>query len=122
MVLANAQTLLIVTTGAPVYKTHRLGIRATVWSSAEMQGGRKREIPEKTRRPAASPGMIPTCENPGATLPGIEPGVFRSRSRLQQGVVITGSALDNSGADGINLACRLTHSACKVSAPQMCLN
>ncbi|KAJ8887700.1 hypothetical protein PR048_013918 [Dryococelus australis] len=29
--------------------------------------------PEKTRRPAASSGTIPTCENPGATPPGIEP-------------------------------------------------
>ncbi|KAJ8898220.1 hypothetical protein PR048_003580 [Dryococelus australis] len=34
----------------------------------------KREILEKTRRPAASSGTIPTCENPGATPPGIEPG------------------------------------------------
>ncbi|KAJ8869054.1 hypothetical protein PR048_030609 [Dryococelus australis] len=24
----------------------------------------KQEIPEKTRRPVASPGMIPTCEDP----------------------------------------------------------
>ncbi|KAJ8883196.1 hypothetical protein PR048_015036 [Dryococelus australis] len=31
------------------------------------------EIPEKTRRPAASSGTIPTRENPGATPPGIEP-------------------------------------------------
>ncbi|KAJ8895394.1 hypothetical protein PR048_000726 [Dryococelus australis] len=37
----------------------------------EMAG--KREIPEKTRRPAASSGTIPTCENP-VTRPGIEPG------------------------------------------------
>ncbi|KAJ8888552.1 hypothetical protein PR048_008043 [Dryococelus australis] len=34
----------------------------------------KREISEKTRRPASSCGMIPTYENPGATRPGIEPG------------------------------------------------
>ncbi|KAJ8880533.1 hypothetical protein PR048_017003 [Dryococelus australis] len=33
------------------------------------KGGEKREIPEKTRRPAASSGTIPTCEKPG-----IEPG------------------------------------------------
>ncbi|KAJ8891115.1 hypothetical protein PR048_010626 [Dryococelus australis] len=32
------------------------------------------EIPEKTRRPAASAGTIPTCENPGVTRPEIEPG------------------------------------------------
>ncbi|KAJ8875167.1 hypothetical protein PR048_023062 [Dryococelus australis] len=44
-------------------------------NSAEMQGRRKREIPEKIRRPAASSGtMIPICENPGVTQPGIEPG------------------------------------------------
>ncbi|KAJ8871643.1 hypothetical protein PR048_027970 [Dryococelus australis] len=41
---------------------------------AEMRGWGKREIPEKTRRPATSSGTIPTCENPGATPPGIEPG------------------------------------------------
>ncbi|KAJ8870546.1 hypothetical protein PR048_029569 [Dryococelus australis] len=35
---------------------------------------RKREIPEKTRRPAASSGTIPTCGNPGVTQLGIEPG------------------------------------------------
>ncbi|KAJ8872674.1 hypothetical protein PR048_026285 [Dryococelus australis] len=32
----------------------------------------EREIPEKTRRPAASPGTIPTCKNPGATPTRIE--------------------------------------------------
>ncbi|KAJ8870037.1 hypothetical protein PR048_029048 [Dryococelus australis] len=36
-------------------------------------GRGKREIPEKTRRPTASSGTIPTCENP-VTRPGIEPG------------------------------------------------
>ncbi|KAJ8871597.1 hypothetical protein PR048_027923 [Dryococelus australis] len=34
-----------------------------VWSSAGMQGRVKREIPEKTRRPAASVGTITTWEN-----------------------------------------------------------
>ncbi|KAJ8867634.1 hypothetical protein PR048_031437 [Dryococelus australis] len=34
----------------------------------------KREIPEKTRRQAASSGTIPTCENQGATRPGMESG------------------------------------------------
>ncbi|KAJ8895189.1 hypothetical protein PR048_000514 [Dryococelus australis] len=33
----------------------------------------KREIPEKTRRPTASSGTIPTCENP-VTRQGVEPG------------------------------------------------
>ncbi|KAJ8866420.1 hypothetical protein PR048_032263, partial [Dryococelus australis] len=43
-------------------------------SSAGMQGLRKREIPEKTRRPEASSSTIPTCENQGVTRLGIEPG------------------------------------------------
>ncbi|KAJ8898272.1 hypothetical protein PR048_003632 [Dryococelus australis] len=43
-------------------------------SSSGMKGRRKRKIPEKTRRTAASSGMIPTCENPGLSRPGIEPG------------------------------------------------
>ncbi|KAJ8883482.1 hypothetical protein PR048_015326 [Dryococelus australis] len=34
----------------------------------------KREIPKKTRQPAASPSTIPTRENPGATPLGIETG------------------------------------------------
>ncbi|KAJ8880930.1 hypothetical protein PR048_017403 [Dryococelus australis] len=38
-----------------------------------MKGRGKREIPEKTRRPAALSGTIPACENPGVTRPGIEP-------------------------------------------------
>ncbi|KAJ8897912.1 hypothetical protein PR048_003269 [Dryococelus australis] len=36
--------------------------------------GEAREIPEKTRLPVASSGTIPTCENPGVTRLGIEPG------------------------------------------------
>ncbi|KAJ8870094.1 hypothetical protein PR048_029106 [Dryococelus australis] len=36
-------------------------------------GGGKPEIPEKTHRPAASFGKIPTCETQGVTWPGIEP-------------------------------------------------
>ncbi|KAJ8873898.1 hypothetical protein PR048_024734 [Dryococelus australis] len=36
------------------------------------EGAGKREIPEKTRRPTASSGTIPTCENP-VTRPGFEP-------------------------------------------------
>ncbi|KAJ8895390.1 hypothetical protein PR048_000722 [Dryococelus australis] len=38
-----------------------------------MQGRRKREIPEKTRRTATSSGTIPTCENQGVARLGIEP-------------------------------------------------
>ncbi|KAJ8890246.1 hypothetical protein PR048_009754 [Dryococelus australis] len=42
-------------------------------TGVEIGGWGKREIPEKTRRPAAPSGTIPTCENP-VTRPGIEPG------------------------------------------------
>ncbi|KAJ8868665.1 hypothetical protein PR048_030204 [Dryococelus australis] len=41
-------------------------------SSAGMKERGKREIPEKTRRPTASSGTIPICENP-VTRSGIEP-------------------------------------------------
>ncbi|KAJ8871214.1 hypothetical protein PR048_027520 [Dryococelus australis] len=41
--------------------------------SAGMNGREKWEIPEKTRRQAASSGTIPTDANPGATPSGIEP-------------------------------------------------
>ncbi|KAJ8874837.1 hypothetical protein PR048_022726 [Dryococelus australis] len=44
-----------------------------ILSSDGMKGWRKREIPEKTRRPAASSIPIPTCENPGVTQPETEP-------------------------------------------------
>ncbi|KAJ8871719.1 hypothetical protein PR048_028052 [Dryococelus australis] len=43
-------------------------------SGAGMQGRGKREITEKTCRPAASSGTISTCENPGVTQWGIKPG------------------------------------------------
>ncbi|KAJ8894587.1 hypothetical protein PR048_007251 [Dryococelus australis] len=42
-----------------------------------MQGRGNRDIPEKTRRPAASSGTIPTCENQGVNPPGIEPDSSR---------------------------------------------
>ncbi|KAJ8878809.1 hypothetical protein PR048_019395 [Dryococelus australis] len=42
-----------------------------------------KNIPEKTRRPASPSGTIPTCENPGENLPGIEPDFpKREASRL----------------------------------------
>ncbi|KAJ8874349.1 hypothetical protein PR048_025197 [Dryococelus australis] len=46
----------------------KLGFAAPKW-----KGRGKREIPEKTRRPAASSSMIPTCENPEVIRPVIEP-------------------------------------------------
>ncbi|KAJ8875142.1 hypothetical protein PR048_023035 [Dryococelus australis] len=42
-------------------------------SSAGMQFREKRQIPEKTRQPAASSGKIPTCGNSGVTRRGIKP-------------------------------------------------
>ncbi|KAJ8897245.1 hypothetical protein PR048_002591 [Dryococelus australis] len=43
-------------------------------AAPEWMDGVKREILEKTLRPAASSGTITMRENPGATPPGIEPG------------------------------------------------
>ncbi|KAJ8894230.1 hypothetical protein PR048_006842 [Dryococelus australis] len=40
-----------------------------------VNGGVKQEIVEKTRRPAASSGTIPTCQSPGVARSGIEPGL-----------------------------------------------
>ncbi|KAJ8886225.1 hypothetical protein PR048_012434 [Dryococelus australis] len=50
-------------------------------SGAEMQERRKREILEKTRRPAALSGTISKCDDQGrgSTPPGIEPGSPWSR-------------------------------------------
>ncbi|KAJ8897998.1 hypothetical protein PR048_003358 [Dryococelus australis] len=45
-----------------------------VWRSAGVKGRGKRDIPEKTRRPAAPSGTIPKCENPRVTRPEIDPG------------------------------------------------
>ncbi|KAJ8866530.1 hypothetical protein PR048_032373 [Dryococelus australis] len=45
----------------------------SAYGSAGMEWRGEREIPEETRRPTASSGTIPTCENP-VTRPGIEPG------------------------------------------------
>ncbi|KAJ8897938.1 hypothetical protein PR048_003296 [Dryococelus australis] len=51
--------------------------------SAKIEGRGKREIPEKTRRPTASSGTIPTCGCQGVTRPGIEPGLpWRDARRL----------------------------------------
>ncbi|KAJ8882428.1 hypothetical protein PR048_014236 [Dryococelus australis] len=49
----------------------------------------KREILEETCRPAASSGIIPTCENPGVTQPGIEPGSPRWETSMMVVVVLT---------------------------------
>ncbi|KAJ8867025.1 hypothetical protein PR048_032887 [Dryococelus australis] len=51
------------------------GEARSVRSRAGMQGPGKPEIPEKTRRTAASSDAIPTYENAGVTAPDIEPGL-----------------------------------------------
>ncbi|KAJ8870166.1 hypothetical protein PR048_029179 [Dryococelus australis] len=56
------------------------GSRERTKSGAGTQGRGKLEIPEKTRRPAASSATIPTCENTGATPPGVEPGSYRRKA------------------------------------------
>ncbi|KAJ8883248.1 hypothetical protein PR048_015089 [Dryococelus australis] len=53
---------------------HQQGSEVNAEQRRDEGEGFKQEIPEKTRRPAASSGTIPTCENPVATPPGIEPG------------------------------------------------
>ncbi|KAJ8874183.1 hypothetical protein PR048_025025 [Dryococelus australis] len=41
-------------------------------AAPECRGGGKRDVPEKTHRPVASSGTIPTSENPGRVPSGIE--------------------------------------------------
>ncbi|KAJ8894910.1 hypothetical protein PR048_000217 [Dryococelus australis] len=48
-------------------------------AAPECNDGGKRENSEKTRRPAASSGTIPTNGNPGATPPGIESGSLEDK-------------------------------------------
>ncbi|KAJ8893719.1 hypothetical protein PR048_006319 [Dryococelus australis] len=52
---------------------------STPMEQRENERAGKREIPEKTRRPAASSGTIPTCENPGVARSGIEPDGIRAQ-------------------------------------------
>ncbi|KAJ8872688.1 hypothetical protein PR048_026301 [Dryococelus australis] len=53
----------------------RNGARAGEYEAAsECKGGGNGKTTEKTHRPAASFGMIPTCDNSGTTPPGIEFG------------------------------------------------
>ncbi|KAJ8890109.1 hypothetical protein PR048_009616 [Dryococelus australis] len=52
--------------GVGVGENFRVGYLATP-ITAGMQGRKKREFPKKARRPAASSGTIPTCENSGVT-------------------------------------------------------
>ncbi|KAJ8867216.1 hypothetical protein PR048_031011 [Dryococelus australis] len=85
-----------------------------VWSSAGMKGQGKREIPEKTHRPAASSSTIPTCEYPEVTRPATEHGspwymmFTASRCRMAKGDPGTFSTRPHSlYAQGADLACSL---------------
>ncbi|KAJ8878794.1 hypothetical protein PR048_019380 [Dryococelus australis] len=71
----------------------------SLWSGAGMRGRGKREIPEKTRRPATSSGTIPSCEYPVAR-PGIEPDY----TPRQIGVLRLGgdAALDAHASVGVS--------------------
>ncbi|KAJ8881376.1 hypothetical protein PR048_017857 [Dryococelus australis] len=59
--------------GSPWWEASVLSTQPS-WLQGARIGRGKREIPEKTRRTAASSCTIPPCENSGATPPGIEPG------------------------------------------------
>ncbi|KAJ8866692.1 hypothetical protein PR048_032553 [Dryococelus australis] len=56
--------------------------------------GRKREIREKTCRPAASSGTIPTCENPGHA--GAD---WRTEFRHSDGIMLTRTAANRRAAE-----------------------
>ncbi|KAJ8889765.1 hypothetical protein PR048_009268 [Dryococelus australis] len=49
--------------------------------SRNARAGKRRDA-EKSRRPVASSSTIPTCEDPGVTRPGIEPGSLWSDEAL----------------------------------------
>ncbi|KAJ8866170.1 hypothetical protein PR048_033694 [Dryococelus australis] len=60
-------------------------------SSAGVQGRGKRENPEKTRRPAALSGTVPTCENPGGILGrGLNPKASEQLARVSRQIAVNG--------------------------------
>ncbi|KAJ8875933.1 hypothetical protein PR048_023841 [Dryococelus australis] len=67
----------------------------------------RQEIPEKTRRHAASPGTIPTCENPGVTRLGIEPSPPWWEASSLTAQPQRPLAPSKVGNDGVELARRL---------------
>ncbi|KAJ8888383.1 hypothetical protein PR048_007873 [Dryococelus australis] len=56
-----------------------------VWNSTGMKGRRKRKIPDKTRRPTASSGTIPTCENLFALVGGEQTNHYNNAATLSTG-------------------------------------
>ncbi|KAJ8876828.1 hypothetical protein PR048_021275 [Dryococelus australis] len=85
--------MLIVAYNSPPHTSHKIGW--WLWKTpinAGIKGRGKREIPEKTRRPTASPGTIPNMRKSGVTQPGIEPGspwlIILLRTRRSKVVLI----------------------------------
>ncbi|KAJ8895913.1 hypothetical protein PR048_001253 [Dryococelus australis] len=70
-ILPSIPTPLIQSSGWPKQRSGDYG------ADPDFKGGGKREIPEKTRQPAASSATIPTWGNLGATPPEIEPVSLR---------------------------------------------
>ncbi|KAJ8897959.1 hypothetical protein PR048_003317 [Dryococelus australis] len=69
---------------SPLSTPHLTVKRGEYGAAPICKGGKKRDIPQKTRGPAASSGRNHTCENLGATPSGIEPG-SHSGTLLQGG-------------------------------------
>ncbi|KAJ8865912.1 hypothetical protein PR048_033435 [Dryococelus australis] len=68
--------------------------------SMECKGGGNWKTPEKTRRPVASSGTIPMCENPGATAPL---GLARTYGQLFSGAKYF---IDKTQISGNNRRCQ----------------
>ncbi|KAJ8881305.1 hypothetical protein PR048_017786 [Dryococelus australis] len=76
------------------------------------------ESPEKTRRPAASSGMIPICKNPEVTRPGIEPEAVVAQ-RLERSPSTKGNRAQFPAASLWNFlnweSCRTIQLICRLS-------
>ncbi|KAJ8880188.1 hypothetical protein PR048_016654 [Dryococelus australis] len=79
----SAEGMVLINAVTEYYRGHRIittlerktkEAETAGWSGTGMQGRGKLKNPEKTRRQAASSSTIPTCENPEANPPGLEPG------------------------------------------------
>ncbi|KAJ8889272.1 hypothetical protein PR048_008770 [Dryococelus australis] len=83
-----------------------------VYSRAVMKGRGKRDILEKTRRPATSSGTIATCENSGVGRPGIEPETDSSWGQSSLHVCATARpGLERMWSKGSRVAPRVQASA-----------
>ncbi|KAJ8871824.1 hypothetical protein PR048_028164 [Dryococelus australis] len=83
-----------------------------------MQGRGKREFPKKTRSRAASSSTIPTCDNPGANPPMIEPGSPRWEASAHPVMLATRAAGGSLGHEPVVGAVKaLTRSPPRPSPP-----